>query len=96
MEFKMIEALRYATQGHTTRGIEEAWVALKDGPESDNRLLTQLERFGINAQNITPELEDAINLVGIDYERQGFINGFRMGVQLMRECTHSVTGGEAV
>lgn len=95
MEFKMIEALRYAAQG-CTGTLEPEWVTLKEAAENFERLFSLLEQFGINAQNMTPELEDAINLVSINYERQGFITGFRMGVQLMRECTCQVTGGEAV
>lgn len=95
MEFKMIETLRYAAQGFTGT-IDGEWTFQKEAERSYNRLMTQLEQFGVTAQNITPELEDAVNLVSIDYERQGFINGFRMGVQLMRECTCPVTGGEAV
>ena len=69
---------------------------LRDAQESSSCLIDQLEHFGINAQNMTPELEDALIRVEADYTRQGFINGFRMGVQLMRECPHSVTGGGAV
>ena len=95
MEFKMIEALYYAAQG-CTGPVDGELVPLRDAQESSNRLTDLLEHFGINAQNMTPELEDALLRVEADYARQGFISGFRMGVQLMRECTCQVIGGEAV
>lgn len=95
MEFKMIEALLYATQG-CTGTVDGERVILKEAQASSDRLVALLEPFGVNAQTMTMELEDTLISVETDYERQGFINGFRMGVQLMRECTHPVAGGGAV
>lgn len=66
MEFKMIEALRYAAQG-CTGTLEPEWVTLKEATENFERLFSLLEQFGINAQNMTPELEDAINAAGVYY-----------------------------
>lgn len=95
MEFKAIEALMYAAQGFTGT-VERERVILKEAQASSDRLVALLEPFGVNAETMTMELEEALICVEADYARQGFINGFRMGVQLMRECTCPVTGGEAV
>ena len=94
MEFKldMIGAFRAAALGVVDVGYQ----ALREAQASTECLRREMETAGISDQSMTEELENAIFMVGAEYERQGFINGFRMGVQLMRECTCSVTGGAAV
>ncbi len=94
MEFKMIDALYLSVRG-VAGDLDEQHLSIRDAKRSSDRLTAQLERAGINAQNMSPELEEALLILEVEHERQGFINGFRMGVQLMRECTCQVTGGEA-
>lgn len=95
MEFKMIDALYSSIRG-LAGDLDEQHLSIGDAKRSSDRLTAQLERAGITAQSMTPELEEALLILEVEHERQGFINGFRMGVQLMRECTCPAVGGGAV
>lgn len=95
MDFNVIGAL-YLAQSGCDCGDIPGFVPLTAARMSREQLGRALEKSGITARNMTPELETAVLEIETECERQGFINGFRMGVQLMRECTHPVAGGGAV
>ena len=95
MDFKMIEALLLSTQGFTG-SIDAEYLNLKRAKDSSDKLRTELEKAGVRRENITEDLEEALVLVESEYERQGFISGFRMGVKLMSECTYQPAGGDPI
>lgn len=95
MNFKMIEALLFSTQGFTG-SIDAERLSLKSAETSSECLLAELEKAGVPRENMAEGLEDALVLVESEYERQGFISGFRMGVKLMLECTYQPAGGDPV
>lgn len=95
MDFKMIEALLLSTQGFTG-SIDAEYLNLKRAKDSSDKLRTELEKAGVRRENMTEDLEGALVLVESEYERQGFISGFRMGVKLMSECTYQLAGGDPI
>lgn len=95
MDFKMIEALLLSTQGFTG-SIDAEYLNLKSAQDSSDNLRTELKKVGVRRENMTEDLEEALVLVESEYERQGFISGFRMGVKLMSECTYQPAGGDPI
>lgn len=87
MEFKFIESMLLSTQG-LTGTIDAERLSLKSAEASSAHLLAELEKAGVQRENITEDLAEALVLVESEYERQGFICGFRMGVKLILECTY--------
>lgn len=69
-----------------TQTINAEFVHLKDAKNSTDRLYNELAKVGLTAGNIPDSLDEALVTVESEYERQGFISGFRMGVKLMLEC----------
>lgn len=95
MEFNAIGAL-FMTANESELGSVPGYVSTEGARISRERMDKALEQVSNADKDIGFELEDAVLLEEAEWERQGFINGFRMGVQLMRECTCQVIGGEAV
>lgn len=98
MEFKLIEALFTTACGSDVRefpGYMRTEGAQKSR-ERVERLLARMDGADPGARVSFDELENAFQEEEAEWEFRGFVNGFRMGVQLMRECTCSVTGGAAV
>lgn len=95
MNFKMIEALLFSTQG-CTGSIDSEYLNFKSAQDSSDNLRAELKKVGVRSENMTEDLEEALVLVESEYERQGFISGFRMGVKLMAECTYQPAGGDPV
>ena len=85
MNFKMIEALLLSAKGFTGT-IDAERLHLKDAKDSSDMLYAELEKLGISEKNMPNSLDEALVGVESEYERQGFISGFRMGVKLMIEC----------
>lgn len=85
MNFRMIEALLLASNGQT--GTLDADVLnLKSAKNSTDNFYAELAKVGLTPKNIPDTLDEALVIVESEYERQGFISGFRMGAQLMLEC----------
>lgn len=98
MDFKMIDALFTMACGSDARDFP-GYVSTEGARVSRERVECMLARADSTDPNAKPtveELENAICEEEAEWEFRGFVNGFRMGVQLMRECTCQVTGGEAV
>ena len=93
MDFKMIEALLMASQGFTG-SIDGELLSLKGAKDSTQHLRSELKKAGLDVENSPESLDEALVAVESEYERQGFISGFRMGVQLMAECVYHPAGGE--
>ena len=85
MNFKMIEALLKSTQGFTGT-IDTDFLHLKGAKNSTDHFYDELEKVGITARDMPESMDDALVNLENEYERQGFISGFRMGVKLMIEC----------
>lgn len=85
MNFRMIEALLLASNGQT--GTLDADVLnLKSAKNSTENLYAELAKVGLTPKNMPDSLDEALVIVESEYERQGFISGFRMGAKLMLEC----------
>lgn len=85
MNFRMIEALLLASNGQT--GTLDADVLnLKSAKNSTENLYAELAKVGLTPKNMPDSLDEALVTVESEYERQGFISGFRMGARLMLEC----------
>ena len=95
MNFKMIEAMLLSTQGFTG-SIDSEYLNFKSAQDSSDDLRAELEKLGISEKNMPNSLDEALVGVESEYERQGFISGFRMGVKLMAECTYQQAGGDPV
>ena len=83
MDFRMIEALLLASNGCT--GTLDA-LNLKSVKDSEDNLYAELAKVGLSGEKTPDSLDDALIAVESEYERQGFISGFRMGARLMLEC----------
>lgn len=82
MNFQAIQALYAACCGGVT-DIEQDYIQLTEARRSHERLTVALARG-------TEEDMDALCVDSeAAHEEQGFVNGFRMGVRLMTECTMS-------
>lgn len=66
--------------------LEKDYVMLERAKESSSKVFDELAKNGISDRDVSDELDSALVAVESEYERQGFINGFRMGVRLMQEC----------
>lgn len=85
MNFRMIEALLLASNGQT--GTLDADVLnLKSAKNSTDNFYAELAKVGLTPKNMPDTLDEALVTVESEYERQGFISGFRMGAKLMLEC----------
>lgn len=85
MNFRMIEALLLASNGQT--GTLDADVLnLKSAKNSTDNFYAELAKVGLTPKNMPDSLDEALVIVESEYERQGFISGFRMGAKLMLEC----------
>lgn len=82
MNFEVIQALQAACGGCVDPAIERDYIFTTEARQSSDALLKAIE--GLPQVN---ELDDLRAASEADHERQGFINGFRMGVRLMSECT---------
>lgn len=81
----MIEALLLASNGQT--GTLDADVLnLKSAKNSTDNFYAELAKVGLTPKNMPDSLDEALVIVESEYERQGFISGFRMGAKLMLEC----------
>lgn len=81
----MIEALLLASNGQT--GTLDADVLnLKSAKNSTDNFYAELAKVGLTPKNMPDTLDEALVTVESEYERQGFISGFRMGAKLMLEC----------
>ena len=97
MEFKMIEALFTVACESDARDFP-GYVSTEGAQKSRERverLLARMESADPDTRLTGDELENAIFEEEAEWEFRGFVNGFRLGVQLMRECTCQVTGGAA-
>ena len=83
MNFRMIEALLLASNGDT--GTLDT-LNLKSAKSSEDTLYAELAKVGLSAEKMPESLDEALVTVESEYERQGFISGFRMGARLMLEC----------
>lgn len=83
MNFRMIEALLLASNGYT--GTLDT-LNLKSAKNSTDNFYAELEKVGLSAEKMPESLDEALVTVESEYERQGFISGFRMGARLMLEC----------
>lgn len=83
MNFRMIEALLLASNGYT--GTLDT-LNLKSAKSSEDTLYAELAKVGLSAEKMPESLDEALVTVESEYERQGFISGFRMGARLMLEC----------
>ena len=85
MYFKMMEAIFMASNGQT--GILDSdFLHLEDAKESTETLYSELGKVGIYSSDMPDSLHEALAVVEREYERQGFVNGMRMGARLMLEC----------
>lgn len=97
MEFKMIETLFTVACGSDVRDFP-GYVSTEGARVSRERvecMLSRADGTDPNARPTVEELENAISEEEAEWEFRGFVNGFRMGVQLMRECTCPAVGGGA-
>ena len=85
MYFKMMEAIFMASNGHTGV-LDSDFLHLEDAKESTNRLYSELGKVGIYSSDMPDSLHEALAVMESEYERQGFVNGMRMGARLMLEC----------
>lgn len=85
MDFKMIEALLLASNGYTGT-LDADFMHLKGAKNSTDNFYAELAKAGLRAENMPESLDEALVTVESEYERQGFISGFRMGAKLMLEC----------
>lgn len=85
MNFKMIEALLLASEGYTGT-IDADFLHLKGAKNSTEHLYDELAKVGLTSEKMPDDLDEALVRVESEYERQGFISGFRMGAKLMIEC----------
>lgn len=83
MNFRMIEALLLASNGYT--GTLDT-MSLKSAKNSTDNFYAELAKVGLSAEKMPESLDEALVTVESEYERQGFISGFRMGARLMLEC----------
>ena len=83
MNFRMIEALLLASNGYT--GTLDT-MSLKSAKNSTDNFYAELAKEGLSAEKMPESLDEALVTVESEYERQGFISGFRMGARLMLEC----------
>lgn len=59
---------------------------LKSAKNSTDNFYAELAKVGLTPKNMPDSLDEALVIVESEYERQGFISGFRMGAKLMLEC----------
>ena len=85
MDFKMIEALLLASNGYTGT-LDADFMHLKGAKNSTDNFYAELAKVGLSAEKMPESLDEALVTVESEYERQGFISGFRMGARLMLEC----------
>ena len=85
MNFKMIEAILMASNGMPGI-IDGDFMHLKGAKNSTENFYTALNKAGLCPENMPDGVDDALVALEEEYERQGFINGFRMGARLMLEC----------
>lgn len=97
MEFKLIEALFTTACGSDVREFP-GYVSTQGAQKSRERaerLLARMDGADPGARPTGAELGDAFQEEEAEWEFRGFVNGFRLGVQIMRECTCPAVGGEA-
>ena len=85
MNFRMIEALLLASNGQAGTLDADA-LNLKSAKNSTDNFYAELAKVGLSAEKMPDSLDEALVTVESEYERQGFISGFRMGARLMLEC----------
>lgn len=85
MNFKMIDALLLSTKGFTGT-IDAEFLNLKGAKNSTDHFYDELAKVGVTIKGMPESLDEALVVMEDEYERQGFISGFRMGVKLMMEC----------
>lgn len=85
LDFKMIEVLLLASNGYTGT-LDGNFLHLKEPQDSEDNFFSELEKLGIRRAELPESLDEALVTVESEYERQGFISGFRMGARLMLEC----------
>ena len=83
--FKTIDALLQAVNGYTGV-IDSDYTHLNAARNSTSHFYEELEKLGHKHENLPDSFDEAMVTMETEYERQGFINGFRMGVHLMLEC----------
>lgn len=83
--FKFLDIILSAHLG-LTGDLEKEYIKLESAKRSTDKFYVELAKNGISVTQISDELDSAFVRVETEYERQGFVNGFRMGVQLMQEC----------
>lgn len=83
--FKMIDTLLQATNGYTG-AISSDYTHLNAAKNSTSHFYEELAKLGYKPENLPDSFDEAMVAMENEYERQGFINGFRMGARLMMEC----------
>ena len=85
MNFKLIDALLSATNGFTNEE-QMGYIHLKGAKNSTNNFYEKLKNTGLHDKFLAKDvLDEALVALETEYERQGFINGFRMGAHIMME-----------
>lgn len=83
--FKMIDALLQAANGNTGV-IDSDYAHLNAARSSTAHFYKELAKLGHKSEDLPDSFDEALVTMESEYERQGFINGFRMGTRLMMEC----------
>ena len=83
--FKMIDALLQAANGYTGV-IDSDYTHLNAARNSTSHFYEELAKLGHKPENLPDSFDEAMVAMETEYERQGFISGFRMGARLMLEC----------
>lgn len=85
MNFKILDTILQASNGFT--GVIDAdYLHLKGAANSTKHFYDEMAKVGLTAERMPDSLDEALVTMEDEYERQGFINGIRMGARLMLEC----------
>lgn len=86
MNFKLIDTLLLAANGYTDEK-NLGYTHVNGAKNSTSYFYEKLKNNGMYDRFIEADgLDEAFVAVETEYERQGFINGFRMGAHMMMEC----------
>lgn len=81
MNFEVIQGLRLACDGFISPKLEQDYIQLTSAERASQLMLDAID---------AGRLDDLVELCSdaeAERENQGFVNGFRMGMRLMSECT---------